>query len=50
MINPYLEYCNAVWALHRSTILNDLYVLQKKLYMSFQIQHGMSQANRYLNV
>lgn len=31
LINPYLEYCNIVWALDRSTALNDLFKCQKKL-------------------
>jgi hypothetical protein len=30
LINPYLEYCNIVWALNKNSILNDLYICQKK--------------------
>jgi len=30
LVQPYLEYCNIVWAIHRSTALNSLYLIQKK--------------------
>jgi len=30
LVQPYLEYCNIVWAVHRSTALNSLYVIQNK--------------------
>ena len=30
LIHPYLEYCNTVWAIHRSSTLNDLFISKKK--------------------
>lgn len=30
LIQPYFEYCNIVWAIHKSTALNDLLICQKK--------------------
>jgi len=30
LVQPYLEYCNIVWAIHRSTALSSLYLIQKK--------------------
>jgi len=30
LIHPYYEYCNIVWAINRTTVLNDLFVTQKK--------------------
>ena len=30
LIQPYFEYCNIVWAVHKSTALNDLIICQKK--------------------
>ena len=31
LVEPYLQYCNLVWATHRSTVLNELYLCQKKI-------------------
>lgn len=30
LIHPYLEYCNVVWAIDRSTVLQELFICQKK--------------------
>ena len=30
LINPYFEYCNIVWAIHRSSLLKNLFICQKK--------------------
>jgi len=30
LIQPYFEYCNIVWAIHKSAALNDLIICQKK--------------------
>ena len=30
LVEPYLQYCNLVWAIHRSTALSTLYIYQKK--------------------
>ena len=29
LIHPHYEYCNIVWAIHRSTALNDIFLTQK---------------------
>lgn len=31
LIHPYLEYCNIIWSLDRSSALNDLFICQKKV-------------------
>jgi hypothetical protein len=31
LVHPYFEYCNIVWAIDRTTVLNDLYIRQKKV-------------------
>jgi hypothetical protein len=31
LIQPYLTYCNVVWAIDRSTVLNDLFLRQKRI-------------------
>ena len=30
LIHPYLEYCNIIWAISRSSLLNNLFLCQKK--------------------
>ena len=30
LINPYFEYCNIVWAIHRNSKLQNLFICQKK--------------------
>jgi len=32
LIHPYLLYCNTVWALHRTTFLDKLFVTQKRQF------------------
>jgi len=34
LIHPYLSYCNVVWAIDRSCVLNKLFILQKKAVRS----------------
>ena len=31
LVEPYLQYCNLVWATHRSSVLSELYLCQKRL-------------------
>ncbi len=31
LIHPYLDYCNIVWAINKTTALNDLFICQKKI-------------------
>lgn len=31
LVEPYLQYCNLVWATHRSSVLNELYLCQKRI-------------------
>jgi len=33
LIHPYLLYCNIVWALHRTTFLDKLYVTKKSQFV-----------------
>ena len=32
LVEPYLQCCNVVWAVHRSTSLSALFIFQKKSY------------------
>mgnify|MGYP003438910792 FL=1 len=31
LVEPYLQYCNLIWAARRTSVLNQLYLCQKKL-------------------
>ena len=31
LVEPYLQYCNLIWAARRTSVLNELYLCQKKL-------------------
>ncbi len=31
LVEPYLQYCNLIWATRRTSVLNELYLCQKKL-------------------
>lgn len=31
LVDPYLQYCNLIWAVHRTSVLHKLYLCQKKL-------------------
>ena len=31
LVEPYLQYCNLIWAARRTSVLSQLYLCQKKL-------------------
>ena len=49
LVHPYLDYCNIVWGVCRSTVFNKLFLLQKKQYVLLLFQHLIHIRPFYLN-
>ena len=49
LVHPYFEYCNIVWGINRSTTFNDLFICQKRHYVSYLTLNIMRILNHYSN-